>query len=102
MKGEKVGKRKTKREKVKKALPALPLNGSLGGGFLSSEWAVAHTRSGCDCGQGSGDSGHDDLQDDFPDVVLFHHIIYNLTIYNLLFIYNLAIWLFFPPSLGGS
>ena len=48
MKGEKVGKRKTKREKVKKALPALPLNGSLGGGFLSSEWAVAHARSGCE------------------------------------------------------
>jgi hypothetical protein len=48
MKGEKVGKRKTKREKVKKALPALPLNGSLGGGFLSSEWAVAHAACGCD------------------------------------------------------
>ena len=65
-----------------------------------SEWAVAHAACGCDCGQGSGDSGHDDLQDDFPDVVLFHHIIYNLTIYNLRFIYYLAIWLFFSLPWG--
>ena len=36
------------------------------------EWAVAHARSGCDGGQGGGDGGHNDLQDDFPDVLCFH------------------------------
>ena len=48
-----------------------------------SEWPVAHARSGSDGGQGCRDSCHDDFQDKFPDVLCFHHIIYNLTIYNL-------------------
>ena len=65
-----------------------------------SEWAVAHARGRSDGGQGGGDGSHDDFEDDFPDVVLFHHFIYNFTIYNVQFIYNLAIWQFFPRS-GG-
>ena len=37
-----------------------------------SEWAVAAARSGGDGGQGCCDSGHNDLQDKFPDVLCFH------------------------------
>ena len=36
------------------------------------EWTLAKTTRGRDGGQGSGDGGYDDLQDDFPDVILFH------------------------------
>jgi len=43
--------------------------------FSLSEWTVAHATRGCDGGQGCSDGSDDDLQDDFPDVFVFHSIL---------------------------
>ncbi len=40
------------------------------------DWPHAHTTCGCDCCQGCCDSGHNDLQDQFPDVLVFHDILF--------------------------
>lgn len=46
------------------------------GEFSDLEWSSAEARSGCDGGQGGCDGGHDDFQDDFPNVVLFHVLVF--------------------------
>ena len=43
---------------------------------------VADTTRGRDGGQGSCDGGYDDLQDHFPDVILFHSFLLSLDVYN--------------------
>ena len=44
-------------------------------GFLAEERPIADTGGGRDGGQGCGDGGHNDLQDQFPDVLVFHGIL---------------------------
>ena len=43
-----------------------------------SEWPPAEARSCRDGGECSRDGGDENLQDEFPDVVLFHSILFSL------------------------
>ena len=51
-------------------LPSSPFMGR------SSERAAAHARGRSYCGQGCRDCSHNDLQDQFPDVLVFHGFLF--------------------------